>query len=154
MKEIFIPIQGKEAPTLDERLYHEVERIDLKVLEEGTFIAFSGIHPASNYIVEALDKPGNEREVDIWYVGTEELNAAGYPACVLPDKPPGCLRTKAENICSIKALKDIKKLESTDGVMIKHQNYWLPEFCWEGDRIYADSEQTRTEPYIRILALK
>ncbi|MBT6774320.1 hypothetical protein HOA91_03025 [Candidatus Woesearchaeota archaeon] len=152
MKEVYTPIQGKEAPTLDEKLYQEVDQIDLKILQEGTIVSFSGKHPASQYIVEVLGTPGDEREVDIWYIGSFEISeTTGYPACFLPNKPPGCLRTKIENIYSIKIAEE---LEFTPGVMIKHQNYGLPEFCWEGNRIYADSDQTRTEPYMKILAPK
>jgi hypothetical protein len=152
MEPKFTPIQERTAPTLEDSLYHEVERVDLKELPQGTIVAFSGLHLALHYVVEALGNSGEEREIDIWYIGSDAISeTTGYPACTYPIKPPGCLRTKIENIYSIKIAEE---LEFTSGVMIKHQNYALPEFCWEKNRIYANSDQTRTEPYMKILAPK
>ena len=74
-RERFKPIQEIEPPDLDHMIRTEVARVDLGILPEDSLVAFSGLHTASNYVINVLDSHdlGNRRKVNLWYVGSGEL---------------------------------------------------------------------------------
>jgi len=147
-REVFRAVQDKESPTLDEKLYTEAQRVDLKELPEGSLVSFSGVHPASNYVIEILDplELGGKRNVNIWYIGSDGFDVLGTPACFIGPKS-GCLQTEARMLHSVDT-----NYEGEEGVLEVGKQYGLPEFKWNRDnKLYADRLNMRIEHYTRII---
>jgi len=148
-RERFKPIQEIEPPDLDHMIRTEVARVDLGILPEDSLVAFSGLHTASNYVINVLDSHdlGNRRKVNLWYVGSGELTALGTHACFIgPGR--GCLQTEARRICSVDLRKGLNHVE--EGVLEVGKQYCLPTFRWYDGELSADIINSRIETYTRI----
>ncbi len=126
---IFTPCQGENAPIIDETKYTEVNRVDLKTLPEDTIVTFSGAHPASNYMIQVLGTPQEEREIKIWYSGSNAVAWWGPICHVGPGS--GCLKTKAKNLESFTIEEIAKKEKSKKGILELKKNYTIIEFAWD-----------------------
>ncbi|OGI64705.1 hypothetical protein A2642_01895 [Candidatus Nomurabacteria bacterium RIFCSPHIGHO2_01_FULL_39_10] len=149
--DIFTPHQKENPPYIDITLYKEVNRVDLKNLPEGTRVLFSGLHPASNYLVEVLGTPelGLKRDVKLWYLGSGSFNSFGAVCLIGPQS--GCLKTKAKNLYSFTINNRIQRKPDDEGILELGKQYMLPTFGWDYKKeLYADTNNIRLEAYTKI----
>ncbi len=140
----YIPCQLEPAPSIDQTLYKEVDRVNLQNLPEGTIVLFKGLHPASNYVIQVLGSNIDiEREVKLWYVGTSG------PACFIGPKS-GCFKTRAKNLASF-TIGELFDKQDLEGVIKRGEQYQLPEFVWNPEGILSIHPRNfRLEAYTKI----
>ena len=130
---VLIPIVPCEEEPKDFRFEKEaekVQRLDLRQLELGSFIEFSGVHPGSNYIVLLIGSE-NDRRIKLWLKGYSQNGVTGTIDDLISINPEG--------------------LHTERGVLEVKKNYILPTFYHDRNGfVFPSHQDDRCEPYTAI----
>lgn len=150
--ENIIICQGETPPDIPKRFFKTVTSISLNTLSKGSLVKFSGIHPASNYILRILER---DSKMKLWYLGGGGFTLGGLPAC-FTGPGMGCIQVNTNFIGSFSlADKNYGSLIEGEfygkkGFLEIGKNYFIPHFNWDDERKLYINSLPRTEPYKKI----